>query len=46
MTKAYKAIVMLGIYFQDRWGVVGIVPITSALLRWRPAYLPFGIKTQ
>jgi hypothetical protein len=27
------------------WGLVGIVPLTTGLLGWCPAYLPFGIKT-
>jgi hypothetical protein len=27
------------------WGLVGLVPLATGLLRWCPAYLPFGIKT-
>ena len=27
------------------WGLIGIVPIATGLLRWCPAYLPLGIKT-
>lgn len=27
------------------WGLIGIVPITTGLFRWCPAYLPFGINT-
>jgi hypothetical protein len=27
------------------WGLVGVVLIATGLLRWCPAYLPFGIKT-
>ena len=27
------------------WGLIGIVPIATGLLRWCAAYLPFGIKT-
>lgn len=27
------------------WGLVGLVPLGTGLLRWCPAYLPFGIKT-
>ncbi len=38
--------VIAGIYFQNWWGAVGIVPITTGLLRWCPAYVPFGIKTR
>ncbi|MBE2191111.1 MAG: DUF2892 domain-containing protein [Alphaproteobacteria bacterium] len=41
-----SVMVIAGIYFQNWWGAVGIVPIATGLLRWCPAYLPFGIKTQ
>jgi hypothetical protein len=27
------------------WGLVGVVLLATGLLRWCPAYLPFGIKT-
>ena len=27
------------------WGLLGLVPLATGLLRWCPAYLPFGIKT-
>ena len=27
------------------WGLIGVVPLATGLLRWCPAYLPFGIKT-
>ena len=27
------------------WGWIGIVPLATGLIRWCPAYLPFGIKT-
>ena len=43
---AGSAIVIAGIYFQNWWGAVGIVPIATGLLRWCPAYVPFGIKTR
>ncbi len=43
---AGSAMVIAGIYFQNWWGAVGIVPITTGLLRWCPAYVPFGIKTR
>jgi hypothetical protein len=33
-------------YFYSSWlGLIGIVPIATALLNWCPLYLPFGIKT-
>jgi hypothetical protein len=27
------------------WGLLGLGPIATALLRWCPGYLPFGINT-
>jgi len=27
------------------WGLIGIVPLATALIGWCPAYLPFGINT-
>ena len=38
-------IIAAGFYFQSWWGLVGIVPLGTALIGWCPAYLPFGIST-
>lgn len=27
------------------WGWIGVVPLATGLIRWCPAYLPFGLKT-
>jgi hypothetical protein len=27
------------------WGLIGLVPLFTALVRWCPAYTLFGIKT-
>jgi Protein of unknown function (DUF2892) len=27
------------------WGWLGLVPLVTGLVRWCPAYLPFGIST-
>jgi hypothetical protein len=27
------------------WGLIGLAPLGTALIRWCPAYLPFGIST-
>ena len=27
------------------WGYIGVLPILTGLMRWCPAYLPFGIST-
>ena len=34
-----------GFYFQSWWGAVGLVPLLTGLIRWCPAYLPFGISS-
>lgn len=26
-------------------GAIGLIPLTTAFMRWCPAYLPFGIST-
>jgi hypothetical protein len=28
------------------WALVGFVPLVTGLVRWCPAYLPFGITTR
>jgi len=38
-------IIVLGIYFKSWWGLVGIIPLTTATLKSCPLYLPFGITT-
>ena len=30
---------------QTPWGYLGMILITTGLISWCPAYLPFGIKT-
>ena len=33
-------------YFQHSWwGLIGLVPLLTAAIRFCPAYLPFGINT-
>lgn len=39
------AIISAGIYFKSWWGLVGILPILTALVRSCPLYLPFGLST-
>ncbi|MFA6959663.1 MAG: DUF2892 domain-containing protein [Opitutaceae bacterium] len=34
-----------GIYFKSAWGLIGLVPLLTAIIRFCPAYLPFGIST-
>jgi len=34
-----------GYYYHSWWGLVGIVPILTAVFRFCPAYTLFGMKT-
>lgn len=34
-----------GIAFNTWWGLIGIVPLTTGLFRFCPAYLPFRFTT-
>ncbi len=38
-------IIALGFYFKTRWGAVGVIPLTTALLRWCPLYVPLKMST-
>lgn len=38
-------IIAWGIYAENWFGLVGLVPLMTALLNWCPAYLPFKIST-
>ena len=38
-------IILAGFYFKSWWGVVGILPIVTGLIRFCPAYVPFGFST-
>jgi DUF2892 family protein len=42
---------ILGLFFvlegsMKWWALAGFVPLITGLIRWCPAYLPFGIKTR
>lgn len=34
-----------GLYFKSWWGLVGLVPLFTAVFRFCPAYLPIGLST-
>ncbi len=38
-------VIFIGIDYNSWWGIVGLLPITTAVIGWCPAYLPFGIST-
>ncbi len=35
-----------GLYFKSWWGLAGLLPLATALIRTCPLYLPFGISTR
>jgi hypothetical protein len=39
-------IVLLGVYFQSWWGLVGLIPIGTAFMNFCPLYVPFKISTK
>lgn len=34
-----------GFHFKSWWGLVGFVPLLTAIIRFCPAYVPFGLST-
>ena len=39
------AILGAGYYFKSCWGLFGLMPILTGIVRFCPAYLPFGAST-
>jgi len=39
------AILGAGYYFKSWWGLIGIIPLLTAVFRFCPAYLPIGLST-
>ena len=39
------ALLGAGLYFKSWWGLVGLVPLLTAVFRFCPAYLPIGLNT-
>lgn len=39
------AIGAAGLYYNSWWGLVGIVPVVTAFLRFCPLYCPIGLNT-
>lgn len=39
------AILGAGVYFKSWWGLLGLLPLATAVVRFCPAYLPFGISS-
>ena len=39
------AIIIAGIFFKSWLGLIGLIPIVTALVGWCPLYFPFKIST-
>ena len=39
------AIIAAGVYFQNWFGAIGLIPLLTGVIAWCPAYLPLGINS-
>jgi hypothetical protein len=39
-------ILLVGIFFQSWWGLLGLIPIATALVNFCPLYVPFKFTTR
>jgi len=39
------AIVAAGVYFQNYWGAIGLIPLLTGMIGWCPAYTLFGVSS-
>jgi hypothetical protein len=39
------AILGAGYYYKSWWGLIGLVPLLTAVVGFCPAYLPFGLSS-
>lgn len=39
------AIIGWGVYAQNWWGAIGLIPLMTALIGWCPAYAILGMST-
>ncbi|MEN8193353.1 MAG: DUF2892 domain-containing protein [Bacteroidota bacterium] len=38
-------IVVWGVYAENWWGLIGLVPLMTGLMNWCPLYIPFKMST-
>ena len=39
-------LIALGVYFNNWWGAIGLIPLITAAIGWCPLYVPFGLTTK
>ncbi len=39
------AFALFGSHAYAVWGWVGLLPLLTGIIRWCPAYMPFGVKS-
>ena len=39
------ALLGAGYYFKSWWGLIGIIPLLTAVFRFCPAYVPLGLSS-
>ncbi len=47
ITRIFVGFAIFGIchYYHSWWGLVGILPVLTGIVRFCPAYVPFGLST-
>jgi len=42
---AGTGIIAAGVYYQNYWGAVGLIPLITGMIGWCPAYTLFGLSS-
>ena len=45
LDRIVRFVIGAGYYFKSWWGLIGFGPILTGIVRFCPAYLPFGLNT-
>jgi hypothetical protein len=35
----------IGVFYKTWWGLAGLVPLSTGLIRWCPVYVPFKLSS-
>ena len=38
-------IIAIGVFYQNWWGVIGLIPLVTGLISWCPAYGAMSVST-